>query len=400
MDLHVFNPENDLALACFNPNFIPPASARLMAKDLACLPMWWANEGDVVLLESLEGVCEWKKQITDLCPQIECVCTPLKSVYSQVRPWGWSPMLVRKLMAAGVHESILPDNNKLNVYRDLSNRRHAVSLLSDILKDDSRLYQKWGERLCGQSFYCQDEENISLHVRRWRRSILKSPWSGSGKGLRLGNGQYVSPLSGWCKRILTEQGAVVVEPLYNRKHDFALEFYSDGKGQVKYVGLSLFLTTQRGTYMGNRVASEEMNVEWLMRYIPAAMFEDVRECLQEELRQRFGSVYEGYLGVDMMLCEVEGRGSWCVHPCVEVNMRRTMGWVAVQLSNLLPKGTEGIFRIEYYKESAELYQDHVLKLKQEPIIIKSGKLQKGYLPLVPVTESSHYRVALIVESGE
>lgn len=399
MDLHIFNPESDLALACFDPNFIPPASARLMAKDLACLPMWWANEGDRVLLDSLEDVYEWKKMIGDIFPNVECIAGRLIPEYSKVQVWGWNPMLVRKLSRDGIQQDILPDGKALMTYRNLSNRVHAVKLLKDILNGDSWLRKKWSGKLCGQSFYCQDEEDIAEHVMSWEHTILKAPWSGSGKGLRLGYGQYELPLSGWCRRILREQGAVVVEPLYDRKHDFALEFYSNGKGQVTYVGLSLFLTTQRGTYVGNRVVSEEKSVKWLVQYIDVEMFEDIKKCLQDELSQRIGAVYEGFLGVDMMLCGVEGVKEWCVHPCVEINMRRTMGLVAVHLSRLLSSRVEGVFRIDYFKDSAELWQDHLLRMRQHPICLESRKLQKGYLPLVPVTKMSHYRAALIVDKS-
>ena len=54
MTLHIFNPENDLALACPSPHFIPPASARQMADDLSALPVWWAMRGDAVCVASVE----------------------------------------------------------------------------------------------------------------------------------------------------------------------------------------------------------------------------------------------------------------------------------------------------------------------------------------------------------
>ena len=39
MKLHVFNPDADMALADGKENYIAPASARLMARDLALLPI-------------------------------------------------------------------------------------------------------------------------------------------------------------------------------------------------------------------------------------------------------------------------------------------------------------------------------------------------------------------------
>ena len=47
--LHLFNPENDLALAadmaCYTP---PPAAVRLRSRG-ALLPLWFASEGDLIM---------------------------------------------------------------------------------------------------------------------------------------------------------------------------------------------------------------------------------------------------------------------------------------------------------------------------------------------------------------
>ncbi|BDW79475.1 hypothetical protein BFINE_52700 [Bacteroides finegoldii DSM 17565] len=43
--LYLFNPEHDLALASGEINYMPPASARQMATELALLPVWYAEEG-------------------------------------------------------------------------------------------------------------------------------------------------------------------------------------------------------------------------------------------------------------------------------------------------------------------------------------------------------------------
>ncbi|MEA5063338.1 MAG: hypothetical protein VB054_08425, partial [Petrimonas sp.] len=42
--MHLFNPDNDLALANFSANYTPPASALKIAEDLAILPVWYAPE--------------------------------------------------------------------------------------------------------------------------------------------------------------------------------------------------------------------------------------------------------------------------------------------------------------------------------------------------------------------
>ena len=43
--LYLFNPENDMALACGDPYYMAPASARRMAAELSVLPAWYAEQG-------------------------------------------------------------------------------------------------------------------------------------------------------------------------------------------------------------------------------------------------------------------------------------------------------------------------------------------------------------------
>ena len=46
------------------------------------------------------------------------------------------------------------------------------------------------------------------------------------------------------------------EPIYNKVKDFALEFYSDGRGEVRFAGYSVFSTNEHGAYTGNLLASD------------------------------------------------------------------------------------------------------------------------------------------------
>ena len=50
MKLHIFNPENDLALADGGANYCPTPAAARIAYDLASLPLWFADEQDCVVL--------------------------------------------------------------------------------------------------------------------------------------------------------------------------------------------------------------------------------------------------------------------------------------------------------------------------------------------------------------
>ena len=148
-----------------------------------------------------------------------------------------------------------------------------------------------------------------------------------------------------------------------------MEFESDGKGQVSYLGLSLF-HTENGAYMGNILASEDEKTEMISRYISVDLLGRVRQKICDHLGNLYRGRYAGPFGVDMMVVRgddngqcsmVNGQwsmlnGQYLLNPCVEINLRRTMGHVALALSE--QTRSDQMMRVEY---SGNTYK---LKIKQ------------------------------------
>mgnify|MGYP004479612553 CR=1 FL=1 len=113
MTLHIFNPENDMALADGGSGYTAPATIRQMRDELHWLPLWWAKDDDLV----------WngEDRIT-------------LSDGDEIRPWGWSAALVHQLKQAGVDEKFLPSPDQLDSLRRLSHRQTAVEALAQALK--------------------------------------------------------------------------------------------------------------------------------------------------------------------------------------------------------------------------------------------------------------------------
>lgn len=65
-------------------------------------------------------------------------------------------------------------------------------------------------------------------------------------------------------------GGVVGEPIYNKVEDFAMEFYSDGKGRIIFAGYSLFRTNAGGAYEGNRLLPDAEIERRLSAYVSVA----------------------------------------------------------------------------------------------------------------------------------
>lgn len=385
--LYIFNPEHDLALASGETNYMAPASARRMASELALLPMWYAEEGSAVLAPSAYNL-DYVKKIQELLGlSVDLITEPELAIEPDldIRPWGWDVALRKRLSVLGVDEVLLPSMGQLNDLREYSHRSKAVALLPEL---------QLNEYFCGESYYLKTPEEWKRFVEGRKECLLKAPLSGSGKGLNWCKGIFTPFISGWCTRVAASQGGVIAEPIYNKVEDFAMEFYSDGAGELTFVGYSLFHTGKSGMYEGNRLLSNEAIRKQLAQYIPLEALMDLENCLKYRLSALVGTVYKGYLGVDMMICRFpeNEKPVFRIHPCVEINLRMNMGVIARFLHDRYVRpGSIGRFVIDYHPSEGEALQEHERMSATYPLESREGRVYSGYLPLVPVHRRSCYR---------
>lgn len=385
--LYLFNPEHDLALASGEANYMAPASARRMASELALLPMWYAEEGSAVLAPSAYNL-DYVKKIQELLGlSVDLITEPELAIEQDldIRPWGWDVALRKRLSVLGVDEVLLPSMGQLNDLREYSHRSKAVALLPEL---------QLNEYFCGESYYLKTPEEWKRFVEGRKECLLKAPLSGSGKGLNWCKGIFTPFISGWCTRVAASQGGVIAEPIYNKVEDFAMEFYSDGAGELTFVGYSLFHTGKSGMYEGNCLLSNEAIRKQLAQYIPLEALMDLENCLKYRLSALVGTVYKGYLGVDMMICRFpeNEKPVFRIHPCVEINLRMNMGVIARFLHDRYVRpGSTGRFVIDYHPSEGEALQEHERMSATYPLESREGRVYSGYLPLVPVHKRSCYR---------
>ena len=396
---YVFNPDNDLALANGDANYLPPRTARRMAMDLAFLPAWYADEGDTVLLPDSDALYYWEK--ISVCSvahaQVQWMTQREVLPNQPLVPWGWNPALVKQMSLRGLVDEHLPTQEQMHALRHLSSRKTSVEVLEEIMRNISDKH-----RLIGESVYCTTEEEIARQVEAHPSTMLKAPWSSSGKGLRRGQGQYLPPLSGWCERTLQQQGAVVVEPLYRKVKDFAMEFYSTGNGDaLTFVGYSRFVTDANGAYEGNVLATDEEIEHELSTYVSREALHAVCAELQASLTSRIGACYRGYVGVDMMICVVKKENQkWemNLHPCVEINLRMNMGVVAhIFHERYVASGCRGQFMVEYFPTPEALKESHRQRTEESPLLLDSdGRIRQGYQPLTPIGRETQYLAWVLI----
>ena len=348
--LYVFNPEHDIALAANLANFTAPHAGRQLRTDLGFLPALWAGKDDVVWVDNVDyAERQYQRLIRRIAKSLELpalaerTCrfhassAPLPQGEVQaIEPWGWDAALRATLRRRGVSDDLLPTDAELDQIRQLSHRRIASALLPRLQMDGT----------VGESFECRTEAEVETLLQRYGQVVMKAPWSSSGRGLRFLSVDR-TPLAmqaGWLRNMVERQGSVMVEPFYHKVKDFGMEFCVDEHG-IHYLGLSLFHTVN-GAYVGNILATENAKRQMISRYVSVDLLDEIKQNIIDRLQL---GTYCGPFGVDMMIVAptftVHRSPSTVLHPCVEINLRRTMGHVALAL---MPQDDEivRVMRIE------------------------------------------------------
>ena len=321
MTLHVFNPEHDLALASGLSNFTAPHAGRRLRADLGYLPALWAGVNDCVLVEHVEQARRAYGRLRARVGGSPCRFVDKSQLRNlpidRVEPWGWDMALRAALIRYGVSPEACASEAEITDVRKYSHRRYAAEVL--------RLLD-WNPPAEVSSV-----EAVEQCLSASPRLVVKAPWSSSGRGVRFIGGELSDYQRGWLRNIIAQQGSVMVEPFYPKVKDFGMEFEALSNGQIRYVGLSLF-DTRNGAYTGNVIASEEDKMEMISPYIPISLIDFVRVKIMDVLGQVIGRHYVGPFGVDMMILSKPDNQGFLIHPCVEINLRRTMGHVAIEMA--------------------------------------------------------------------
>ena len=292
MHIHIYNPENDMALANGTPGYTPPANIIAYRQARWDLPRQWAAPGDIV----------WDHHT----PYHMLHIPPGTDV--RLAPWGWSPALAHQLRQARFPDHLIPTPQWLSLLRSQSSRTATVPIQ---------------HQLGHPAHVCHTIEQVRRHLAAnpHHTYILKSPWSSSGKGIT----HTIHPhWPQWTRHILERQGAVILEPRLDRIQDFAMEFQLTPGHTASYVGLSIFTTDPYGHYLRNTHAhaSEAEKTRYLTQFTAPHTSPNLQEIQDWYLTHlpHIAPWYQGPVGIDMLITR---DGEIC--PCIEINWRMTMG---------------------------------------------------------------------------
>lgn len=306
--VHLFNPENDLALASGLERFTPPKGALAIRRAGQWLPMFWASDGDTIICDRPIDECmAFYAGRYGLCGSAAGTIDP----DSAAMPWGWSLYARNEFIRRGISAETMPDQKNLEKLRSLSHRRTSIAINKALGISDIMLPVE----------AATTDEALEA-IRRWGEAVIKLPWSSSGRGVFYSSQISAEKLESHIKGMIGRQGSVTVEPKLDRLQDFAALFHCDGK-KAEYRGLSIFATNNAGFYEGNIVAPQKQ--------LSLRLGADIRP-IADELKKVLSDIiaphYNGWLGIDMMIyLTADGRRK--IAPCIEMNLRMTMGVAAL-----------------------------------------------------------------------
>ena len=298
---------------------ISPAMTRKI-KDFEPLLAWLGKEEDVILSESkpdmsfLECVHtirghlpEWVHEVRQLdrIPQ-----------FKNFRPWGHSPASFGLLDSLGPRFHFPPrfDRQVLGDFYSKGFWKRELKTPGMVIRSEMDL-QEWRD--------CPDQGG------EW---ILKSETGLSGNGHQRVIGPSLEQLRGRLQR----SGSFVLEPYYNKIADFSVQYELTESGELKEGEPRIFFTDPiRFTYLGSCLGSKGLPEEGFLAGILAAESEwrSQHRRVAEILRKKG---YHGYFGIDCLWAKGD-RGEYRVIPVIEVNVRATMGRVAVEIERALRK---------------------------------------------------------------
>lgn len=288
MILHYFNPGYELSAMRGQTHYTPSKPVRQLRHDLATLPIYYAAQGEGVLVPA------------DLPTELRTEQMVSRAeAGDRILPWGAAPEV------PGIGYD--PDE-----MRRLASRERSLELWE-------KLYEPslFGPMMPPRRV---SRESELPKEGRW---VAKLDFSSSGRGV------FFPRSTEEHQEMLRRHQELYLEPWLDRVADRGYEFVRHPDGGIEYVGVHLF-TTGQGRYGASLVAPREVVREQLRRQPTTPTHEEYVAHLLERLRGYDFHGYAGPFGVDTVVWR-DG-DHLRLAPSVEINLRRTMGHIALELS--------------------------------------------------------------------
>jgi uncharacterized ferritin-like protein (DUF455 family) len=336
--VHWFNPSAESH--AMSPRYQPDKTALALEEDLEMLIAAWCRKDDVALLRnppSREHLAELKRAGFDL-PEIATINELRGRKLGGLRPWAWSPD------ASAYLKPLADDVSPGMPWQWQAAPREWFSKEIGILLEELLGLSEKGT-------VCRSVGEAELAIGGLLASgqaLAKAAFSYAGRGhKRINRESPPEATRNWLANIISAHGCVTVEPWLDRVADFSALYELDAAGRAELIGLTLMENDAAGRFLGTRVSPK-----WASMLDPAvAAFlhreAEVMGWYQDRIPAVLGELLPGYigpLGVDAMVHR-RSDGSLALKHVVELNVRMTMGRVALELLQKSAPNRQGRFRI-------------------------------------------------------
>lgn len=382
---HIFNPEHDSALALESGIYTPKPQIQQFAKDLSTLPLWYSDEEDKVIVSQLDDQA-WINSVNNIIPNLKdriASTDDYKHFNAEKRlmPWGIDNTVCKLTNTTQIDgEDVAEVVNRTKIF---SSREQTQDVLTRL--KENGLFDGFVSRKVNSI------EELRKINEEFGRIVVKAPWSSSGRGVL-----FIDNLDDKEARrigkIIESQGFVMAESFFEKEIDFALEF-ENTDGKWHFAGYSLFSTDEHGAYKQNILASDEFLKAEICKHADAEKLDKIVEFYCGYFQKRDEELRGNkIIGVDMMA------GNKRIHPCVEINVRHTMGIVARRLyDKYIEPGKTGYYAIIRLSNADELRKWNAEQTQAFPSTISNGKISKGFIALTPIEKNTVFEAYVVVE---
>ncbi len=339
--LHWFEPfaEEQVAAAKRGERFTATKLAASMEQDVEIVMLAACRRDDVLVMRRPPGTdhLAYLKHAGFQLPEIMGVGQLDGRKLGGMRPWAWSPEV--SAMWQGQADQVSP-----NVPWQWRSSLPTGWLSKEI---GIRVLEQLGVSDRPQLVEDVDHALAAIHALLPMGPVLIKGLHGcAGRDHLKWNADEVSASATGLQRLLHKHGGVTVERWRERVVDFSV-LYEMGAGGVELQGLTVMENDSRGAYQGSRVAPK-----WGALFDPSvAEFLFREKQLMDWVDRRWpdalARVLEGHVGpvgIDVMVYRGDdGALDWL--PVVEVNVRMTMGRIALELMRKSRPGSSGCLRI-------------------------------------------------------
>jgi hypothetical protein len=319
--LHIANTDLEFELSSKEPLPLEEALRRNpIVHQLQFLPLLYR--------EKEEGV-----GVTDL-PSDGSVCQLLsdaKIPYDQIESWGPSQCIAKWAKKRGLTYHMPPWDAVKTVNSKAFSFQQTKPLPGGELIFSYSELLKWIQKVEGPK-------------------VLKTCFGLSGQGHLFLPGAE-EKIKAFAEKEFQEARPIIAEPWVMRKLDFSTQWIIKQDQSILYVGSTLLQSDAKGRYSGTIIGDEE---KIFGSYF--SKLEQHKEDALHALKTMAALHFYGNVGIDAMIW-----GSDVLHPIVEINARKTMGWTSLQIrKRLFPNQTIQV-SYEAIKEQRGLLPEGFIK---------------------------------------